>query len=582
MNANKQNSAYLKIAGIVFAIAIIVFVTLVAFNDIPELKSILTNVHYYFLEIDFLLIVIGLAGVAGLIAVKFKEATKKQIVFLTLLLVSAFALAAFVAPRTHRLYYDEDIYQNIAQNLSELHKAEMCNEGFTEYDVYNCRSGEYNKQPYGYPHFLSAAFRIFGRSETASFALNNFLFPLSVLLVFLIALFLFDNFSAAFFSALLFLIFPQNSLWFSAANVEPSALFFAGLSFLAAIFYIRKGNNRALLFYASATAYAVQFRPESVFIAPLTLLFIVVSKPGELKNGKFYFMISLLVLLSFNQWLHLWAVKNDSWGSSANRMGFEYFIYNFKTNVLFYLKNVRFPLVATLFFFAAFYGKAYLKEKLIIALWFFSFWGIFLLFYAGSYNYGADVRYSLVSYVPFALLAGLGIQNMKSFFGKNEKHFNVVVTIILLFQFTTFLPMIRAESQEAWAARADHRAAEKFAEMLPDNSFVFTHNPSMFLMRGKNAGQTSIITNDKFYVDQIIFPKYEGEVYFHYNYWCIAPDSLQNGLCENVFDYYNAVPIKNIAEQNYEFILYKLIKKPSPKSKFFKLKIDTTTVKAKR
>ena len=30
------------------------------------------------------------------------------------------------------------------------------------------------------------------------------------------------------------------------------------------------------------------------------------------------------------------------------------------------------------------------------------------MFYAGSYNYGADVRYSLMTYPPIAVLAGLG------------------------------------------------------------------------------------------------------------------------------------------------------------------------------
>ena len=42
------------------------------------------------------------------------------------------------------------------------------------------------------------------------------------------------------------------------------------------------------------------------------------------------------------------------------------------------------------------------------ASYFLLFFGIALLFYAGSYNYGADVRYSLMTYPPLAILGGLG------------------------------------------------------------------------------------------------------------------------------------------------------------------------------
>ena len=43
-----------------------------------------------------------------------------------------------------------------------------------------------------------------------------------------------------------------------------------------------------------------------------------------------------------------------------------------------------------------------------IGVYFLLFFGIDLVFYAGSYNYGADVRYSLMTYPPIAVLGGLG------------------------------------------------------------------------------------------------------------------------------------------------------------------------------
>ena len=50
----------------------------------------------------------------------------------------------------------------------------------------------------------------------------------------------------------------------------------------------------------------------------------------------------------------------------------------------------------------------------LFLLWFLMFWGIFLFFYAGSYKYGADVRFALVSFMPLAVLAGLGADRLRA------------------------------------------------------------------------------------------------------------------------------------------------------------------------
>ena len=38
----------------------------------------------------------------------------------------------------------------------------MCNDGTVEYGRLQCSRGEYNKQPYAYPHLLSLVYRVFG------------------------------------------------------------------------------------------------------------------------------------------------------------------------------------------------------------------------------------------------------------------------------------------------------------------------------------------------------------------------------------------------------------------------------------
>ena len=48
------------------------------------------------------------------------------------------------------------------------------------------------------------------------------------------------------------------------------------------------------------------------------------------------------------------------------------------------------------------------SRETITLLYFGALWGIFLFFYAGSYNYGADDRFSLMTFPPMAVMAGIG------------------------------------------------------------------------------------------------------------------------------------------------------------------------------
>jgi hypothetical protein len=405
---------------------------------------------------------------------------------------------------------------------------------------------------------LSLAFRMFGINENISFLMNNIIFSFSVLCVFFITFMLSNNITSSFFSALIFTLIPQNIIWSNTASVETSAAFFAGLTFLASLVYIKKSDFFSLLFYVSSAAFSIQFRPESLLVLIVTFFMILIKRPSELRNKKFYIAIVILILLSLNHWLHLLAVGGSKWGSASDKFGFEYFPYNLKTNFLFYFDNARFPVLYSLMFFAGLFLRNFIKEKSVLVLWFILFWGIFLFFYAGSYDFGVDVRYSLLSYIPLSILAGFGITNLKLLFPKIKLFHNKIIIIIMILQFITFLPLIRAETEEAWAARADHKYAKEFAELLPENSIVLTHNPNMFHLWGKAAAQSSFATTRKYYVDYAMFTEYTGGVFFHYNFWCNVKDTVQNSFCYNILEQYNHEIIKEFQEQDYIYVIYEI------------------------
>jgi hypothetical protein len=510
-------------------------------------------------------------------------------------------ITMFVVPREHRIFYDENIYQNIGQNIAYLKssgthsgedygesiinlwkrfvgRAAMCNEGRNEYGEYRCDRLEYNKEPNGWPYILSVVFRLFGTHELAAFLTNNLVYGLSILTAFFIGYLLFKSSIAGIYAALIFALTPEFMMWSNTTAVEPSAALFPGLALLCALIFVRSRETKSLFLVAVVTAFAVQFRPELIMLLAVTGVVILFWCRDEFKRGEFYLFLSIFFILIIPHLVHLYAVKDVGWGSSGPKFSFDFFKGNFKVNALFYLKNIRFPAFFTILFvlgIALKQGKkegeagAFIwKEKLVVLLWFLLFWGIFILFYAGSYNYGADVRFCLLSSIPIAILAGNGAASLERILSQRFKlkYINYIMAVIIIFSFLPFLPFVRAITQEAWGARADHKFAKEMAKALPDDSVILTHNPNMFLFWGKSAAQASLVTEQRSYFNRFFY-RYKGGIYFHYNFWCNVPDKLQNSFCKNILEKFDCERIMSFKEKNYKYELYKIEKKKKKKEK---------------
>jgi hypothetical protein len=194
-------------------------------------------------------------------------------------------------------------------------------------------------------------------------------------------------------------------------------------------------------------------------------------------------------------------------------------------------------------------------------MYFLLFFAVDLFFYAGSYNYGADVRYSLLTFPPLAVLGGLGAAGLVRFVAERGLRPTVplraLVVAILLFQFLWYAPVVRATTEEAWAARADVRFAQAFAAEIPRNSYVLTHNPGMFHLWGINAGQMSLVISNPAYV-RFLASRYSGGVYVHWNFWCNAQDPPQQKICRDAFALGTPELVKEYRERDQRFAFYRL------------------------
>ena len=539
-----------------FALTLVVLRWIVR-TPVPVLREQLKWLQFWSLEACLVL-----ASVLGLIVLRraARKLTRRDGLALLLFALAALVLTQAVAPRTNRIYYDEHIYQGIGQNMADLRLAQVCNEGSVEYGRLQCFSAEYNKQPYAWPHLLSVAYRVAGVHESVAFAINAAVMALSVCALYLLVLALFEDRTAAFFAALLLLLTPEQILWSATAAAEPSAALACTLAVLAAAWFCRSGDGVSLAATAALSAYAVQFRPESLLILPVVAL-VLWQRRGEWDRPRSWWALWLACALLAVHAAHLYAVRNEAWGTTAERLSLTYLWANLPINLRFYLADWRYPAAFTLLAIVGAATRERAIARLAVAAWFLAFFGIYLLFYAGSYNYGADVRYSLMTYAPLAVLGGLGSARLATWARGWSPHGvrpTPVLAAGIAFVFLWYAPLVRATTEEAWAARADVRFAQTLIPALRGNSYVIAQNPAIFQLGGVNAGQMSRIVADPGYLDALS-QQYSGRVYLHWNFWCNVQDPVQRDFCRKALETRPFQLVREYRERDQRFALYRLV-----------------------
>ena len=539
-----------------------------------ELTNILKKWVPWGLRVNFFLLIISIAICYRDLLNLARQFLNTKGILLAVLFLLAFSMTSFVVPRTHRIYYDEDIYANVGQNIALTNQTGYCNYGTFEYGEYFPHWISYNKEPSGWPFLISLMFQMLGTNEFYAFLLNNLFFATGALVAFSITWHLTGGYFTSFLAGLAFALIPHNLIWSNTAAAEPSAALFAGLTFLSLIIFLKTKEDRHLFFASLMIPFACQMRPESLFVVPLAIVVLIVISPGAFADRKLWTFTLLTTLFLLPHVLHFYAVSGHSWGAEGTKFSLEFLKNNLSTNGIYYLNDKHFPVIITaLAVLGLFCSRKLFKWRLLILCWFLLFWGIFLFFYAGSYQYGADVRFAVVSFMPLAVLAGMGggwirdkldagCQMLDTGFlgGDSSRRVAVscLVIFVLIFSSLKFMPLISRVGQEAWGSRHDHKYAKEFISKIPERSIVLTQNPTMLLLWNQNAIQTYAGINNPDLIKDLI-KRYQGHVYFHYNYWCNTKNKRNRRLCQGIRDKYHLEEIAKAKEQDYEYGLYRLM-----------------------
>ena len=481
-----------------------------------------------------------IAGLGG-IALALKGVLGRRRLLTALGLLVGGYLACGLAPRTTRILFDEHLYMQIGQTIAHTGRAEGANYARVAYGQFQMYDPWVNKQPNGLPYLLSWVYRVAGVSDNSSHFLNRALIGLAAACLYLgLALVPWALPAGAGLAAALLFIFTPLVLWWSqTVAVEPSAAATTALAFFAACAHARfrdrptaQGLPASGLLLAGATAFAVYFRPESLLVFPLVAAVLWSTDDRFIEDLSAWGALVLAVALAIPNLMHLWSVHTENWGArDGRRFDFDFISKNFHSNGGYFVDAAWFPVAGTVLALA---GVIWLLGRnrtagLALGTWFILSWGIFIVFYAGGYYYGASSRYAVVSCAPVAVFMGIGFAAIYGLIARLPGLFYGVAACGLI-NWVAAMHYVPTLSREAIEAVADVDFVAEVAPTLPTGSLVLSSDPCMWLLKGVNASQfytvdTEIRSNLAELVNQ--FP---GGIYVHWGFW----QNAEPGGAENV------------------------------------------------
>jgi len=467
-----------------------------------------------------------------------------------------------IPPKISRTMFDEDIYLDMAKQISLSGRSCLCDFG----NATRCFRCEMMKWPVGHPFLLLFVY-FFSHSFLAASLFISFLNSLTVVFVFFSAYLLFKKEKIAFFSALVFALLPVNILWSTSLSSDVTFSFFVSFTLFFLLLAIKSKNKDVYLLSLLALGLAVQAKAEAFILIPLYFLtiFLLDKKLKHLlKSTKHLIALIIVFLLIFPNTLHLMlSSRTDTWGSPGRKFSTKYLKENFIPNISYWFELPRFvnwmqinkynyfskqlyhPVIFTLFaIFGALIGMRKKRlETIVLILWFVCLFFLYASFYAGSVFYGVDVRFVLPQYVVFSILSGVGISYLVDLLKKRTRRLFEILVVLIFCYFLTYLPLIQQPPEEGSDARLYRQFAINFASKQPDNCYFVSHVTSIYSWLGKGHIQIWYINMPDF--NTIV--KNKKCVIFDKGYWC----SLRAPICYK-FENYNLKLLSTLSDRKHD------------------------------
>ncbi|MBN2016406.1 glycosyltransferase family 39 protein [Candidatus Dojkabacteria bacterium] len=493
-----------------------------------------------------------------------KNFTKRQLIFLLLIITGLVFFNSFISPKSERILYDEDIYINTAQNVIAFERNQYCTDGNFLNGEYFCNTWLLNKQPPGYALSLSMFFRIFDVSRANAFLFNNIVFAVSIILIFITTYIVTKDFKVGIFSVFLYSLIPIVAHWHNSAAAEPISSLYLTATLLAFLVFIKTRKADFLGLGIFLFVLSVYTRYEFVLLVfPIIYLLVSYHKISLsiIKQKSFvpmsYLLLGFLLLIPIL--IHYLHVRNDPWGATDGAtFSTAYFVRNFNANIGFFIQNKEFPILALLLILGIFISKRSRIIEFFSLAFIFSF-GVYLFFYAGSYRYGADIRYALTSITPFIVSLSIGLFNIMKKFGDTRTILFLVIPILV--NGVLLIPRMKYRGQEGWQALWDIEfIGNDIKNHIDEDDYVFTNTGFSYHIDEINTKSTDILY-DKALVQSYLDTNKGEKYYFHFGFWCsLSPEqSSIADFCQNyVLQNFELESVIQQKTRGTEYVLYEI------------------------
>src|SRR5208283_3194379 len=269
--------------------------------------------------------------------------------------------------------------------------------------------------------------------------------------------------------------------------------------------------------------------------------------------------LALAMAMALPNLLHLWSMHTEAWGApDGRRFAFDFIGKNLATNGGYFVDSKWFPVAGTVLALA---GALWLLRRsrtagLALGAWFALSWGVFILFYAGGYYYGASSRYAMISAAPVAVFMGIGLAALLGGL-RRAPMLLFGLGAAGLINWLTAMHYVPTLSREASEAVADLRFVAQTARLLPEGSLVVSHDPCMWQLQGINASQFFTIDHMIHEEMRELSCQYPGGVYIHWDYWHNAEPEMAADTAKFLAET-NAAEVARLQCQGYKLALFRI------------------------
>jgi hypothetical protein len=431
--------------------------------------------------------------------------------WLTLICAIALLVRLLAIPATHRIYYDEHTYLQIARGIAEEGRGQVATWGQISNNHYRCVFGVYPHWAVGWPTLLAGVMKLTKYAPWILWWVNLILSLFSVVLVALLGSELSGRAGVGIAAAAVFAFIPVNQLWSRTTASEVFAVMASVFAVLAAVRFARDDRPRQAILSAVALVVASMARNESIVLCLVCATLLVRADRPKSRSLVVWTLAVSLGLIPQALHLGLVSLAYDPRLTEGSCFTLLYFVPNVRSVIEYLRFEPSICLAMALFPFGLFLSPLR-RDSIVVGLWGLLMFFLPMFYFAGAYYYPGGDRFILACMPALALGAGSilwRVHNMLS---------NIIPPILLgvvwlTVSGVTFLRVpsyVAVQDEKTHIPRADCAFLRMALRCVPEGALVLTTDPPVVLAEGRSAFFLPWSQGHMDYLDELAKPDGPG------------------------------------------------------------------------